>query len=160
MTTTNEHLIPKPLKGLSTFSLLKRNENTARKLNEQESLAILNATISVLALQRFLEILETTSIYKQDIKKNAKALYRSLDCISLVAGAELLESEVCEEPIVELIANKVAFTNELSKLHPEQWQIASYILRWANNPDSYYFRAISAMCVQQDAEDAKNNLKK
>lgn len=160
MSHIKDHLIPTLPKGLSTLNLMRRNQNTSRRLNEEESLSILNATISVLALQRFLEILETTSIYKQDIKKNAKALYRSLDSISLVAGAELLESEVCEEPIVELIANKVAFTNELSKLHSEQWQIARYILRWANNPDSYYFRAISTMCIQQDAEDAKNNLKK
>ncbi|MFC4230552.1 hypothetical protein ACFOW1_01530 [Parasediminibacterium paludis] len=151
-----KHLNPTLPKGLSTLDQMRRNQCTARRLNEQESLDILNATIAVLALQDFLQKLERTSMYKHDIKKNAKALFKSLDSISLVAGAELLGNDEIEDSMAEIIANRVDFINRLSQLHPEQWQIASYILRWAENPNSYFFRAISALCIQQDAEDAKN----
>ena len=124
-----------------------------RPLTDKEAIMILNATISAMAFSQFLTELSQTSLYRHDLKKNINATKKSLEPMIMDCAIEMIGA--CEDDFCNLVENRVDFTRQLNELRPENWQIASYILRWANNPDTYYYRAIQAMCLQQDGEDLK-----
>ena len=101
-----------------TFKNLQQMQT--RPLTDKEAIAILNATISAMALSQFLTELSETSLYRHYLKKNINATKKSLEPLIMQAGNDMIDA--CEDDFCNLVDNRIDFTRQLNELRPENWQ--------------------------------------
>ena len=128
-----------------------------KKLSEEEYIQILNVVIDCITLQQNLLPLMNTNLYNAAIVRNARLLSQSLKHICNNAGKDLFE--VQPEEMDSIVEMKAQFLQDLNKVRPEEWQIAAYVLKWINQPDSYCYRAVKALCVESDVQDLRDKQK-
>lgn len=121
-----------------------------KRLTQEEYIHALNVTTDCIVLQQNLLPFMGTNFYNAAIVRNARFLSQSLKHICNNAGQDLFNVQPDEmENIVEM---KAEFLLDLAKTTPEDWQIAAYILRWINEPNTYFNRAIRQLCLEYDAQ--------